>query len=160
MCLSTNGERACLVRLYKSTIVLYDVFYLKMLLFHGDCGYAGWGGNRLPQPTQTGMVHCHQNHAVGACGPESPSPFMGRVAGASPTYRREVQRIDSTLNWIINRIEEGTRGHRVVKYPIPTMKWCIHPDTPGVQLIQTHKSLTANTWHTYVSLVTQNNRHA
>ncbi len=36
VCFSTNGERACLVRLHKTTIVLYDVFYLKMLLFHGD----------------------------------------------------------------------------------------------------------------------------
>ncbi len=36
VCFSTNGERASLVRLYKTTIVLYDVFYLKMLLFHGD----------------------------------------------------------------------------------------------------------------------------
>ncbi len=36
MCLSTDGERACLVRLHKTTIVFYDVFNLKMLLFHGD----------------------------------------------------------------------------------------------------------------------------
>ncbi len=33
VCLSTNGERACLARLHKTTIVLYDVFYLKMLFF-------------------------------------------------------------------------------------------------------------------------------
>ncbi len=36
VCLSTNGERACLVRLHKTTIVLYDVFYQEMLLFHGN----------------------------------------------------------------------------------------------------------------------------
>ncbi len=36
VCLSTNGERACLDRLHKTTIVLYDVFYLKKLLIHGD----------------------------------------------------------------------------------------------------------------------------
>ncbi len=55
--------------------------------------------NRLPQSTQTGMVRCHQNLQLALVVTDSVSPFMRRVAGARPTYRREVvQRIDSTLN--------------------------------------------------------------
>ncbi len=61
--------------------------------------------NRLPQSTQTEWYTATRILQLALVVTESPVP-MRRVAGARPTYRHEVQRIDSTLNLIINMTEE------------------------------------------------------
>ncbi len=54
VCLSTNDKRACLVRLHKTT-TLYDVFYLKKLLFHDDKN--GYSIQAHSQKFALGVLH-------------------------------------------------------------------------------------------------------
>ncbi len=57
--------------------------------------------NRLPLSTQTGMVHCHQNPAVGACGHGVRQSLYaeGRWGSSDVQARGSKNRFYSKLNY-------------------------------------------------------------